>query len=130
MNSRHKLQLEVQFERYSNLVDRDNCFFLNQTVRDTLRILEFLSVTRYEPVHTDDVALFTGLSEGFVAECLTTLAFDGFIRETDLGFQCYLGVEKLNQGTHRSLSQTLADMGQETVKVREPGGRWPRQKFR
>jgi hypothetical protein len=124
-----QFRLEVDFARYAQLVDRENCLLVNETVRDTMSILALLSLTSYKPVQVDDIAILTGLAEGFVTECLATLAFEGFVRETDLGFQCCLQVEKLTWRDHRSLNQALLDMGQESVLVRARSGSWSQSYF-
>jgi hypothetical protein len=119
----------VELERYPRLVDREHCLFLNDAVRDTMRLLTLLSLTRYQPIHADDIALLTGLAPAFVDECLATLQFDGFVRETDLGFQCELEVERMTWRSHRSLDQALRDMGEEAVSVRGRSGSWRDEYF-
>jgi hypothetical protein len=121
---RERVSVEVTFERYGRLVDREHCELLNETVRSTMRLISFLSLTRYRPVHADDIALLTGLAPAFVDECLATLQFDGFVRETDLGFQSELEVEPLTWRSHKSLDQALRDMGQQAVSVRGRSGSW------
>lgn len=126
--------VQVQIERYAHpLVDRDNACWFNHSVRDTMRVVLFLSLTRAYPVHADDVALFTGLSPEFVAECLATLALEGFIRETEIGFQSDLDVERMSRQTHRSLDDVLHDIQEghvanradsDPVQVRSRSGAW------
>jgi hypothetical protein len=118
------IAIDVRLERYARLVERDHCALLNETVRSTMRLLSFLSLTGYHPVHADDIAQLTGLAPAFVDECLATLQFDGFVRETDLGFQTELEVECMTWRSHRSLDQSLRDMGQEAVSVRSRSGSW------
>lgn len=122
-------RLDVDFTRYAQLVDRENCLLINETVRDTMSILALLSLTSFKPVQVGDIVEITGVAESFVTECLATLAFDGFIRETNLGFQCCLEVEKLTWREHRSLNQALLDMGQEGVLVRARSGSWSQSYF-
>jgi hypothetical protein len=123
-HERNKLAIDATLERYPRLVDRDHRLLLNNEVRKTMRLLAFLSLTRYVPVHADDIARFTELEPAFVDRCLATLQFDGFVRETDLGFQCELEVERMTWREHKSLDQALADMGEEAVSVRSRGGSW------
>jgi hypothetical protein len=123
-NTLDKVSLAVTLERYSRLVDREHHQSLNETVRNTMLLLSFLSVTSYHPVHADDIARFTGLAPAFVDECLATLQFDGFVRETELGFQAELLVERMTWRSHKSLDQALHDMGEAAVSVRSRGGSW------
>ncbi len=124
-----KIAVSAQLERYAQLVDRDHCLLLVPTVRDTMRLLAFLSLTRYRPVHADDIAQLTGLDRTFVDECLATLQFDGFVRETDLGFQCELEVRRMTWRNHKSLDQALRDMAEEGVSVRARSGSWSEPYF-
>lgn len=118
------VSVAVTLERYPRLVNREHCLLLNVTVRDTMRLLTLLSLTRFQPIHADDISHLTGLAPAFVDECLATLQFDGFIRETDLGFQCEMEVERMTWRSHRSLDQALRDMGAEAVSVRARSGSW------
>jgi hypothetical protein len=124
-----RFSLDAGLQRYDRLIELEHCHWLNQTVRNTMRLLTFLSLTRYQPVHADDIARFTGLSEEFVSECLATLQFDGFVRETDLGFQCELVVERMTWRDHKALNQCLQDMGQEVFRVRARSGSWQEEYF-
>lgn len=128
-SAREQVVVNVTLERYARLTDRDHCESLNVTVRDTLRLLSFLSITGYHPVHAEDIARFTGLGPAFVDECLATLQFDGFVRETELGFQCELEVERMTWRSHRSLDQALRDIGAEAVCVRGRSGSWHEDYF-
>ena len=123
-HERDRLAIDVTLERYPRLVDREHRLLLNDEVRKTMRLLAFLSLTRYLPVHADDIAHFTGLAPSFVDRCLATLQFEGFVRETDLGFQCEIEVEAMTWRTHKALDRALADMGEVAVSVRSRGGSW------
>ncbi len=104
---------------------RENCFYLNATIRDTVKVLRLMSRTATLPVTASEVAEMAELPEEFCLECLINLAFDEIIRETDQGFQT-LGLEvgKLDPRVHKILDQSFDDRGLPPPRVRRRTGEW------
>jgi hypothetical protein len=107
------------------VANRENCFYLNETIRNTVKVLMLLSQTTFRPITAADVAGMTGLPEDFCEECLINLAFDEVIRETDQGFQALgVAVRKINRRGHKLLDQSFDDCGLPPPRVRLRSGEW------
>ncbi len=107
------------------LANRENCFYLNETIRNTVKVLMLLSQTTYRPVTAADVATLTELPTEFCQECLINLAFDEVIRETEQGFQApFMDVGKLNRRDHKLLDQSFEDCGLPMPHIRLRSGEW------
>lgn len=109
---------------------RENCDYLNETIRGTMRILEFLTLSSIDCVTAKDVSAFLNLPEDFCLECLINLAFDGYVRETERGFQTIcLRVQKLDYSAHYALDRTFTDNGEIVPRMRLPSGEWQSSEF-
>lgn len=105
--------------------DRENCFWLNDSVRQTLAVLRSLEKTATDPVTVEQVAAATGLPVKFCEECLITLAFEEVIRETDSGFQTVsLSIARLDQHSHYTLDLSFDGRNAPRPRVRLRTGEW------
>lgn len=113
--------------------NRENCYWLNQTVRDTIKILRLFAETSYRPATINEVAQLTGLPVDFCEECVLTLAFERVLLESAAGFQSQtcggekqlgLDLRPLDARGVQGLLRTFEDCGQAVPRFREPTGEW------
>ncbi len=105
--------------------DRENVYYLSETVRNTMKILTVLNETQTIPVTAFDLSELTGLPPEFCLEALITLAFDEYVLETDSGFlQVGLELPKIKPHTRQILVRSFDDRGAPPPRVRRPSGEW------
>jgi hypothetical protein len=109
--------------------DRDNREFLDDRIRNTLRVFELLGKVAPDPVYPSEAAEILDLTE---TECLTiliNLAYDEWARETEKGFQT-LGqiVRRMERTTHETLDSYFSGGLNEPVPMRRlPDGSWDKE---
>lgn len=106
--------------------DRENCFWLNDSVRAVMAILLIFSGSNYDEVRLEEIIERSGLPEEMCREILYTLAFDSFIVETSRGFNCHSNIKlgRLDDRSAEFLVGIWNDRYQAPLIYRERTGEW------
>lgn len=109
--------------------DRDNAQFLDETARKTVVVFAVIAANTPKCGHASEVSEITGIPEVECQTILISLAYDGWIRETEEGFQTVRQkAEKLDRHAHTILDEYLKDWycydGSPMPRIRLPDGSW------
>jgi hypothetical protein len=109
--------------------DRDNKMFLDASMRNTVFVLSVVASSAPDCCYAAEISVITGISEIDCSVILINLAYDGWIRETEKGFQT-IGqkLEQLNSISQKVLDEFMQDYycfdGSPMPRRRYPSGAW------
>ena len=110
-----------------DVLNRDNKALACDRVRNTLRVFNLLCEVSPDPVFPAEASEILAIPESECFVILISLAYDEWIRETEVGFQT-LGMPVMKKActptAHASLDLSFRHANKPVPRKRHPNGSW------